>query len=36
LGLKSGQVIAVPIPAEHAADGQQIQSAIEQAIREAA
>ncbi|RKP05193.1 Ribokinase-like protein [Thamnocephalis sphaerospora] len=36
MAIESGQVIAVPIPAEHAANGDQIQRAIDQAIREAA
>ncbi|RUP43732.1 hypothetical protein BC936DRAFT_136804 [Jimgerdemannia flammicorona] len=35
LRLKSGIVIAVPIPEEHAADGRRIQEAIDQALTEA-
>lgn len=35
LGLGSGLLLAVPIPEEHAAAGQQIQEAIEAAVTEA-
>lgn len=35
LGLQSGVLIAVPIPEEHAAAGQQIEEAIRAAVTEA-
>jgi pseudouridine-5'-phosphate glycosidase/pseudouridine kinase len=35
LGLQSGIVLAVPVPEEHAADGQRIEAAIQQALAEA-
>lgn len=35
LGLQSGVLLAVPIPDEHAAAGQQIEDAIQAAVTEA-
>lgn len=35
LGLQSGVLLAVPIPEEHAPAGQQIEEAIQVAVREA-
>lgn len=35
LGLQSGVLLAVPIPEEHAASGQQIEDAIKVAVAEA-
>lgn len=35
LGLQSGVLLAVPIPEEHAAAGQQIEEAIQAAVTEA-
>lgn len=35
LGLRSGLLLAVPIPEEHAAAGQQIEEAIQAAVTEA-
>lgn len=35
LGLQSGILLAVPIPEEHAATGQQIEDAIQTALSEA-
>lgn len=35
LGLQSGVLLAVPIPEEHAAAGQQIEEAVQAAVTEA-
>jgi hypothetical protein len=35
MSLGNGAVLAVPIPAEHAAEGQAIEAAVKQALREA-
>lgn len=35
LGLQSGVLIAVPVPEEHAGEGQQIEEAIQAAMTEA-
>jgi pseudouridine-5'-phosphate glycosidase len=35
MNLGTGAVLAVPIPAEHAAEGEVIEAAIKQALREA-
>lgn len=35
MGLQTGMVFAVPIPTEHAGDGEKIASAIKTAVQEA-
>ncbi len=35
LGLGSGMLVAVPIPAEHAAEGEEVEAAIRKALVEA-